>query len=66
MTETEIKRYVVLKAAVNKPKCYNGDWNVMLTLGSDINEHAPTIEKAYQQMTDTIFKSKHLQKYIIP
>lgn len=64
MEREKIRQYIINHATVNQPRCFNGDWNVMLTLGSDINEHAPTIEKAYQKMTNRILSSSHFKKYI--
>jgi hypothetical protein len=54
----EIKKWVVVKAKVNKP--YDKQWNAYTTLEIDINEFGETIEEAYCNLTDRIYKSDFL------
>ncbi len=53
-----VKQWVVQNASVTNP--YKKYWSASVTLGYDYAEQGDTIEKAYQALTDFIFKSPHV------
>jgi len=52
-----IKKWVVQKASVTNP--YGKYWSASVTLKMDINGTGPTIEKAYQSLTELIYTSPY-------
>ena len=57
MERDRVKQYVVIKSHVNNP--YGRYWSASLTLGVDLYGEGSTIEEAYNDLTDQIFKSTH-------
>ena len=54
-----VKLWVVKNASVTNP--YKKKWwYASVTIGYDYNEKGETIEKAYQALTDYIFKSPNI------
>lgn len=68
MERSEIRQWVIKTASVTKP--YDREWSVSVTLVSDINETADTIEKAYNKLTERIYLSPYLnnklEEFITP
>lgn len=57
MERDRIKQWVVIKSHVGNP--YGKYWSASVTLGSDLYGEGDTIEDAYNDLTDQIFKSPH-------
>jgi hypothetical protein len=55
ITKEHVKRWVVNNAHVNNP--YKKSWTAAVTIGYDYYGEGDTIEKAYNDMVDQIFKS---------
>lgn len=58
LTRDHVKRWVVMNAHVNNP--YKKYWSASVTIGYDYYGKGKTIEEAYNDMTDQIFKSPYI------
>lgn len=55
ITRAHVKRWVVNNAHVNNP--YKKYWSAAVTIGYDYNGKGDTIEQAYNDLVEQIFKS---------
>jgi hypothetical protein len=62
ITRDQIKLWVVKTASVTNP--YKKHWSASVTLGMDVNGTGSTIEKAYNALTDRIFKSSYFKSEV--
>lgn len=56
-TREQVRVWVVMNAGYTNP--YKKYWSAYTSLGYDINGTGPTLEKAYQALTDEIYNSKY-------
>lgn len=62
ITKDHVKQWVVKNAKVTNP--YKKYWSASVSIGYDYNETGDTIERAYINLTDRIFKSPFIMSQL--